>query len=194
MENLITDNLMTAATVCLMLFSLVAGFDGIYFHLYKYKLYARQDSFYEHKMHTISAVLFIPVVYFLFGANFSGLLLWLGVLFILAESYIEIADVLSEKDSRASLGGLSSGEYATHVVAITLRAAAIALALAAKPLSAWDLSAPLVANQQYSPVVLSTALNMMIGNVAMVLLHVWLMRKKYRAEPKAYSQACCGIA
>jgi hypothetical protein len=78
-------------------------------------------------------------------------------------------------------------------LAITLRAAAIALALAAKPLSAWDLSAPIVASQQYAPMVLSTGFNMVIGNVAMVMVHVWLMRKKYRVEVKAYSQACCSV-
>jgi len=56
------DNVMIAATVCLILFSFVAGFDGIYFHFYKYRLYARAESLYEHKMHTLSAVLFTPIV------------------------------------------------------------------------------------------------------------------------------------
>ena len=185
------ENLMIAATICLMVFSLVAGFDGIYFHFYKYKLYARAESLYEHKMHTVSAVLFIPVVALLFAGNFAGVLLWLGVLFILAETVIEIADVLSERDSRASIGGLSPAEYATHVLAITFRVAALALALAAKPLSAWDLSASVVASQQYPEIVTTTALNMVIGNIVMVLVHIWLMQKKYRSEPKVYAQACC---
>ena len=188
------ENLMIAATVCLMVFSLVAGFDGLYFHFYKYKLYARAESLYEHKMHTVSAILFIPIVVLLFGGNFAGILLWLGVLFILAETGIEIADVLSERDSRAGIGGLSPAEYATHALAITFRVAAIALVLAAKPLSAWDLSAPIIASEPYPPIVVSTAFNMVIGNVVMVVIHVWLMRKKYRAEPKGYARACCEIA
>ena len=86
----------------------------------------------------------MPVVFFLFYKDFGGWALWAGVLFIALEQIVEIADVPSENKSRASLGGLSSTEYTAHVVAITARTVAIALALAAKPLSAWSLDSPLV--------------------------------------------------
>ena len=36
--------LMTAATVFLMIFGAVAAVDGLYLHLWKYRLYARPDS------------------------------------------------------------------------------------------------------------------------------------------------------
>ena len=52
--------------------------------------------------------------------------------------------ISEENGSRASLGGLSREEYVAHVLAITTRVAAVALALAAKPAAAWSLAAPLV--------------------------------------------------
>ena len=39
-----TEQLMNAATVFLMIFGLVAAVDGLYLHLWKYKLYARPES------------------------------------------------------------------------------------------------------------------------------------------------------
>lgn len=67
-----TEQLMIAATIFLALFALVAAVDGLYFHLWKYRLYARPESVYEHKLHTVRAFLFIPIVFFLFYQNFGG--------------------------------------------------------------------------------------------------------------------------
>lgn len=70
--------------------------------------------------------------------------LWADVLFLAFEQVVENLDVLDERDSRASLGELSSTEYALHAVAIKARTAAVALSLAAKPLAVWSLDASLV--------------------------------------------------
>ncbi|MBC7932257.1 MAG: hypothetical protein H7Z38_17000 [Rubrivivax sp.] len=137
-----TEHITTAATVFLMLFRVVAAFDGLYLHLWKYRLYARSESRREHELHTAQRLLFVPVVFFLFYKDFIGMALWAGVLFIALEQIVEIMDVLDERDSRAGLGGLSPTEYAAHVVAITERAALIALALAVKPLSEWSPNVP----------------------------------------------------
>ena len=67
------------AVLCLVLFTTIAGVDGLYFHLYRYRLYARPASRYEHKLHTINAVLFVPQVVLLFCLQVSGLWLWLSL-------------------------------------------------------------------------------------------------------------------
>ena len=186
-----TEHLLSAATVFLMIFGFVAAFDGLYLHLWKYRLYARPESLREHKLHTIQGILFIPVIFFLFYKDFGGWALWAGVLFIAIEQVVEIMDVLDERDSRASLGGLSSTEYAVHVIAITARTVAIALALAAKPLSAWSLDAPLLAGPEHA-MASSTALQMIAGNVLVVALHLWLMRDVYQVKSGELPlRACC---
>ncbi len=186
-----TEHLMTAATVFLMIFGMVAAVDGLYLHLWKYRLYARPESRREHKLHTAQGALFVPVVFFLFYGDFGGAALWAGVLFLAAEQVVEIMDVLDERDSRASLGGLSSTEYALHAVAITARTAAVALALAAKPLSAWSLDAPLVTGPGHEWAS-SVGLQMVVGNILVVGLHLWLMLPRYRREPAALPVgACC---
>ena len=182
---------MSAATILLMLFGVVAAVDGLYLHLWKYRLYARPESWREHKLHTAQGALFMPVVFFLFYGDFGGAALWAGVFFLAAEQVVEVWDVLDERDSRASLGGLSSAEYAAHVIAITARTAAVALALAAKPLSAWSLDAPLVTGpgHQWAS---SVALQMIVGNLLVVGLHVWLMLPRYRRQPgHVPAGACC---
>ena len=181
-----TEHLMSAATVFLILFGIVAAFDGLYLHLWKYRLFARPESRREHKLHTAQGILFIPVVFFLFYQDFGGWALWAGVLFIALEQVVEIMDVLDENDSRASLGGLSSTEYAVHVIAITARTVAIALALATKPLSAWSLDAPLVLGPAHT-MASGVAFNTIIGNLLVVALHVWLMRPRYQKAPAALS-------
>ena len=186
-----TEQLMTAATIFLILFGLVAAFDGLYLHLWKYRLYAREESLGEHKLHTLQGVLFMPVVLFLFYKDFGGWALWAGVVFIALEQIVEILDVLSENKSRAGLGGLSSTEYTAHVVAITARTVAIALALAAKPLSAWSLDSPLVLGPDHA-MASGVAFNTIVGNVLVVALHLWLMRGKYRTGARQLPvRACC---
>ena len=176
-----TEHLIAAATVFLVLFGAVGAYDGLYLHLWKYRLHAREESRYEHKLHTVVAILFLPVVWLLFSNNFGGLALWTGVFFVALSFVVEMMDVLAENDSRATLGGLAREEYAAHVVAITTRSAAIALALAAKPAAAWQLSAPLVLADPYPAWVTATATQMLAGNLAIGALHVWLLRGKYRA-------------
>ena len=186
-----TDHLMTAATALLMLFGVVAAVDGLYLHLWKYRLYARPESRREHRLHTAQGILFIPVIFFLFYQDFGGWALWTGVLFLAFEQVVEILDVLDERDSRASLGGLSSTEYALHAVAITARTAAVALALAAKPLAAWSFNAPLVTGPGHAWAS-SVGLQMVVGNILVVGLHVWLMRpRSQRQTTLAPAPVCC---
>ena len=185
------EHLMSAATVFLMIFGGVAAVDGLYLHLWKYRLYARPESRRGHKLHTAQGALFVLVVFFLFYQDFGGLALWAGVLFLALEQVVEILDVLDERDSRASLGGLSSTEYALHAVAITARTAAVALALAAKPMSAWGMDAPLVTGQGHAWAS-SVGLQMVVGDLLTVGLHLWLMLPRYQRRTALQpAGACC---
>ena len=55
-----TEHRMSAATVFLMIFGMVAAVDVLYLHLWKYRLYARTESRREHKLHTAQGALFVP--------------------------------------------------------------------------------------------------------------------------------------
>jgi len=168
--------------IFLVLFLVVATIDGLYFHLWKYRLFARKESIYEHKLHTIRAFLFIPIVFFLFYSDFGGLALWAGIFFILLDLIVELLDVFTENDSRASLGGLTSLEYAAHVTATTFRIAAISFALAAKSVESWSFSAPILISEESNPAAL-IAINVISGNFMVGVLHLLLMNRTFRNLP-----------
>lgn len=174
------NHLVIVAVICLNLVILLGTVDGLYFHLWKYRLYGRTESLYEHKLHTIRAFLFIPMVWLLFGKNYGGLWLWSGVLVVAVDLVVELMDVLCEIKSRAGIGGLSTSEYLVHVNATGLRFVALALILAAKPLSAWGLSAPLETDPAYPLWVTWLALSTIPGSVIGGALHLWLMQARYR--------------
>lgn len=129
-----------AAAVCLVLFTAIAGVDGLYFHIYRYRLYLRPQSRYEHRLHTLNAWLFVPLVSLLFCATPTGLFLWLALLLFLASLAIEILDVLCEPASRRDLGGLVASEYLMHFLMSGLRFGAIGPLLTSTPLSDWRLA------------------------------------------------------
>ena len=184
--------MMLLATVFLAVFGALAAFDGLYFHLWKYRLYARAESLYEHKLHTARAFLFVPIVFLLFYGEFAGAALWAALFLIAVDLVIEIVDVLDENDSRRGIGGLSSIEYATHVLATTARVAAMVLALAAKPAAAWSLAAPF----SIGPGDAATnfvALNVVAANFVVGALHLWLMRPQFRASGLLPVRTCCGV-
>lgn len=53
-------------SISLILFSILALYDGFYLHIFKYKLHNQSESKAEHYTHTIRAVLFPAILYFLF--------------------------------------------------------------------------------------------------------------------------------
>jgi hypothetical protein len=173
------NHLVVAAVVCLSLTMLLGAVDGLYFHLWKYKLYAREETRYEHKLHTVRAVLFIPLVWLLFGKNYGGVWLWAGVLVAAADTAIEWLDTACEIKGRGALGGLSTGEYVTHLNASGLRLAALILILLAKPRVAWDLSAPWELLPAYPEWMTSLAFSVIPGAIGAVFLHLWLLREKH---------------
>lgn len=157
----------------------MAIIDGLYLHLWKYRLHTRKDSLYEHKLHTLRAILFPIVLYLLFAKNFGGIFLWIGILFGVTDLIIGAKDVFAEKDSRKELGGLSSFEYFLHVCANSIHVTFLTLLVIAKPLHAWSLSSPTILPAPYPSMMWSAFLILLPGAVLGVLLHVWLLRPKY---------------
>lgn len=124
--------LIQMSLVFLGLFSVIGAFDGIYFHLIKYQLHKFPASRLEHQIHTLRAFLFVPIVYFLFARNSVGLDLWIGIGFVVIDLIAEIFDVLVEKKSRETLGGVSPVEALVHILATSCRVCAILLILVTK--------------------------------------------------------------
>ena len=168
-----TSHLYLPSTAALVVFLILGTVDGLFFHLWRYRLYARPASEREHLYHTIAAVTFAAMLPALFLWETGGLLLWTGVLLIGADLIVSLVDMLAENDSRADLGGLSRGEYVLHMVIMTAKGSAISLALAARPDAAWAFDAPWILRPlpAFATFVGWQALP---GAIAIGALHVWL--------------------
>ncbi|WP_437869427.1 hypothetical protein [Sorangium sp. So ce363] len=162
------------ASILLAVYAAVGAIDGIYFHLWKYRLFANDASRREHHLHTIHAALFAIVIGTLYLAPSAGLLLWAGVGAFAASFVVAILDVLEERSSRENLGGLTPREYALHVGLIALHSASVALVLAARPASAWSLDAPVLLDAALPELTHTIALNLLPGAVLTALVHVAL--------------------
>ncbi len=97
--------------------SFLGAFDVIYFHLYKFRLFDRAESVGEEITHLLRAVLFLIIGAVLTFSDGSPLARWI----ILGAFFLDLVnnaiDVLLEKRSRASVGGLPSAEYLIHILA-----------------------------------------------------------------------------
>jgi hypothetical protein len=106
---------MLITTISLALFAILAVFDGFYLHIFKYRLYQHPDSKTEHLTHTLRAVLFPVICYFLFLAQNSETCFYIGLAAVTADIAVLGWDAFLEKDSRASMGGLPRWEYILHL-------------------------------------------------------------------------------
>ncbi|HMS08015.1 MAG TPA: hypothetical protein PKE66_00920 [Pyrinomonadaceae bacterium] len=174
------EHLVILGFAFLNLFMVLGAIDLFYFHIWKYKLHTRAESRNEHKLHMAFAFLMVPVAYFLFFQNFGGWALWAGVAAVVAALGTELLDVMSENDSRASIGGLSTAEYSLHVVLTILKIAAFAFMFASKPLEAWSLSSPALLGS-YGWTGEMMAAKVMIGSFAVGILHLALLNRRVAA-------------
>lgn len=166
------ETLMNTSSWILLLFLGLSIFDGIYYHLWKFRLQEREDSKFEHVTHTVRAVLFIPTTILIYFIGATGWLLWAAVLVLAFDLVTEIIDVLNEKASRSTLGGLPSGEYLVHIMLTTLRVSALALAFAALPSEAWITNSPSIIVPAFSKIV---ALQTLPGALIVAILHIYLI-------------------
>ena len=100
----------------LITLGVIAIFDEIYFHQYKTKLLKRVESDLENYLHLMRSFVFSIIFIFVSAFSFSGLwAIFLLGLFIF-DVFVSIGDILVEKRSRKNIGGLSTGEYLTHML------------------------------------------------------------------------------
>ena len=72
------DQIVLVATWLMLGYAIVGSVDGVYYHLYKFKLYAHSKSRYDHILHTVRVLTFPLVLLLLFVKNYGGIYLWLG--------------------------------------------------------------------------------------------------------------------
>ena len=116
------------SSLSLILFMLLATYDGLYLHLWKYELFKNKESIFEHKTHTIRAILFPLIVWLLF-INKDDFSFYIGISLVLIDLVVLAIDAYSEKDSRQFMGGLPKWEYLIHLFSNGFHFSAIALFL-----------------------------------------------------------------
>jgi hypothetical protein len=119
-------------SILLILFALLAVYDGFYLHIFKYQLHNHPASRNEHLTHTIRAILFPAIVYFLFLKQDCNTSFFIGLSFVLIDILVLAIDAFMEKDSRAFMGGLPRWEYILHLFVNGFHFASIAVFLALK--------------------------------------------------------------
>ena len=189
--------LLWPATAMLVLFIGIGAYDGLYLHLWRFRLFARPESRREHLTHTLRALLVLPTIVLLFIVNSQGWLLYLALGLALLDFAVMIWDVLTEEGSRADFGGLPQGEYLIHLVGTTLHVTALTLAFASRPMQAWLPSASVVGPAPVPEIISTTAWAVLPGAALVGLLHVILLHpaflaynpKESRPEATAASQA-----
>lgn len=125
------DILYYLSALCLLLFMVLATYDGFYLHIWKYELFKRKESAFEHKTHTIRAILFPLIVWLLF-INTDATSFWISIVLISIDFLALGIDAYSEDDSRKSIGGLPKWEYILHLFANSFHFASIFLIIATK--------------------------------------------------------------
>jgi hypothetical protein len=166
------------ASILLVLFALLAMFDGFYLHLIKYKLYNHQESRFEHLTHTIRAILFPFILYFLYLEQ-SVSSFYIGVGFVILDIFTLGVDAFVEKDSRAFMGGLPRWEYIIHLFVNGLHFASIAVFLILKI----DLeTGSFIVRQNFNsvsafPFFVWLVENLIPGGIIMGILHLAVMNK-----------------
>ena len=183
------------ATICLVLFMILATYDGFYLHIFKYSLFNREESVFEHKTHTVRAILFPLIIWFLF-LNENGLLAFLlGVAFVVLDLIVLGIDAYSEKESRSFMGGLPRWEYIVHLFSNAFHFSAIALVLALK-LEITGSGLVFVNNLPASTaneIFTFVSINVIPGAIVLALLHFLLMLAKPRKIWNVYRAkiTCC---
>ncbi len=168
--------LIIASISFLVLFMLLAIYDGIYLHLWKFELFNRTESKSEHKIHTARAILFPIIIYFLF-IDKSEFGFYIGVTFFLIDLIVLSLDAYYEKESRQFMNGLPTSEYIIHLFANSLHFSSFTLIIisklkvvdfklmySTKKLSMYDIDVLKYAGEIIIP-----------GAIFMALLHIILM-------------------
>ena len=162
------------STILLLLFAILAVIDGFYLHIFKYQLHNHEESKLEHLTHTIRAILFPLIVYFLFIIQNSTVGFFIGIFLLTVDIIILGIDAFSEKESRAFMGGLPRWEYILHLFVNGFHFGAIAVFLAVKlNLGATGISiVPDLSNMMNYDLFKFVADNLIPGAILIAVIHV----------------------
>ncbi|MGI9551335.1 MAG: hypothetical protein ACR2MT_09055 [Aurantibacter sp.] len=183
------------ATACLVLFMVLATYDGFYLHIFKYALFNRDESIFEHKTHTARAVLFPLIVWFIMVNETSLSVFLIGIAFVLLDLVVLGIDAYSEKESRSFMGGLPKWEYIVHLFSNAFHFSAIILVLSLK-IEIVDSSVVFVNELPPSTakeIFAFVSINVIPGAIVLALLHFVLMLAKPRKIWNLYRTriTCC---
>ncbi len=162
------------STILLTAFAVLAVIDGFYLHIFKYKLFNHKESEFEHLTHTIRAILFPLIVYFLYIKQDCLTSFCLGILFVILDIIVLGIDAFVEKDSRQFMGGLPRWEYILHLFVNGFHFASIAVLLAIKLTiteSGIEIISDLSALKNYE-LFRFVAVNLMPGAIILAILHM----------------------
>ena len=120
------------SSVLLILFALLALYDGFYLHIFKYQLHNHSESKREHFTHTLRAVFFPAILYFLFLKQDCTTSFFIGISLVVLDIIVLAADAFMETESRKFMGGLPRWEYILHLFVNGFHFASIAVFLTMK--------------------------------------------------------------
>lgn len=171
-------------TVLLILFSILALYDGFYLHIFKYKLHNHPESKTEHYIHTIRAISFPAILYFLFLKQDCTISFLIGLIIVFLDILVMSIDAYMEKDSREFMGGLPRWEYILHLFVNGFHFASIAVFLSLK-LRYEDVGVVIIPNiTKYHTYELfqTVVINLLPGAVIIGLFHVLLCIPKTKSS------------
>ncbi|TAF77499.1 MAG: hypothetical protein EAZ53_02545 [Bacteroidetes bacterium] len=120
------------SSILLVAFGILAVIDGFYLHIFKYKLFNQKESKFEHFTHTLRAILFPLIVYFLFVRQNCIISFYIGISLVIIDIIVLTMDAFVEGDSRKFMGGLPRWEYILHLFVNGFHFASIAVFLVLK--------------------------------------------------------------
>jgi hypothetical protein len=171
-------------TVLLLLFSALALYDGFYLHIFKYKLHNYSESKTEHLTHTIRALFFPAILYFLFLKQDCNTSFTIGLVIVVLDIIVMAVDAFIEKDSRKFMGGLPRWEYILHLFVNGFHFASIAVFLSIKlgyENNQIAILSPIDQYQNYE-IFHAVVINLLPGAILIAVLHLLLCIPKTRTR------------
>lgn len=159
----------------LIFFVVLALYDGFYLHILKYQLFNQAESKTEHIIHTIRAILFPAILYFLFLKQDSNASFLIGITIVLIDIIVLAADAFLEKDSREFMGGLPRWEYIVHLFVNGFHFSSIAVYLSIKlTFENGKIMISSITHSSTSELFNTLIVNLLPGAVMMAILHILL--------------------
>lgn len=181
------------SSALLICYSLLAVFDGVFLHLYKYRLFVHKESRFEHLTHTVRAFLFTGILISLFINIENNSWFIFGCILIGADIITLLIDAYVEKDSRQFMGGLPRWEYIIHLLVNGFHFAAIAVLLVIKikiDPNGSTLNSNFQQIESYQAFRF-IALNLLPGAIIISLLHILVYSTKFTYYFNKLQLKCC---